>query len=117
MTIQELKRLMIEYALTHLKAEAKSFKTYYNTECFQLEYELFDDYGIAYMVEADGRTVLAEVHFEDVADVMRNSLDYTNKPFMALVEKYQLHSPHEDITWVPLDIIESEEQEACQETN
>lgn len=117
MTVQETKKLMIEYALTHLVAESRSFKRYYNnTECFQVEYELFDDYGVAYIVEEDGKTLLAEIRFEDVADVLRNGLDYTNKLFMPLVGKYGLHSPHEDVTWMPLEVIESEEQ-SCQEMN
>lgn len=109
MTIEQFKLVMIEYAMTCLQAESLSFKEYYKTDCMSVEYEMFDDHGVAYIVEEDGRTEIATIYFEDVAKVVRNALLYTEKPFNSLVAKYELKSPY-DVTYVPLEIQESEEK-------
>lgn len=116
MTEKKFKRLMIEYAMTCLYAESLSFCRYYQTDCMTVEYEMFKDHGIAYMVEKDGtRTEIADIYFQDVAKAVRDSLFYTEKPFNSLVGKYELKSPYE-VTYVPLELLESEEPK-CQEMN
>jgi hypothetical protein len=108
---------MIEYALTCLQAEWWSFSNFYQTDCASVEYEMFDDHGVAYLVDGDSKVELATIYFEDVAKVMNNALIYTEKPFMALIPKYGLQPPRRDDSMaMEIQPIESEEKQ-CQETN
>jgi hypothetical protein len=109
MTTRQAKRLAIDYALTTFIAESKAFKEYYQTDCFDIEYERKGDRGRVYIVEKDSRYQIADIGWEDVALVLKYPLSYTDKPFMELVKKYNLQP-------TPFKIIESEETE-CQETN
>lgn len=110
MTEKELKRLMIEYALTNLQADSLFFKKFYNTDCFTVEYEMFEDYGIAYVVEGDERTELATVRWEDVAGVTHNPPYYTEKVYEKLIDKYGLQPEIPTISVTPEVVTESEEQ-------
>lgn len=114
MTTQEFKHLMIEYAMTRLQAEWWTFSDYYQLNEGKVDYTMYDDYGIAYIIYKDDRIELATVYFKDVARVLSNPFSYTEKPFMGLVDKYGLEVPPEH---QPIIIQESEEQEICQETN
>lgn len=116
MTEKELKRLMIEYALNGLQADSLLFKKFYKTDCFTLEYEMFDDYGIAYIVEDGEKTELTTVRWEDVPGVLRNPPYYTEAKYDKLVEKYGLQPDVPTIEITPTVIQESEENQ-CQETN
>lgn len=117
MTVEEAKRLMIEYALTCLQAELWSFNNFYQTDCASVEYEMFNDHGVAYLVDHDSKTELATIYFADVAKVMNNALIYTEKPFMALVSKYGLQPPQRENPMI-LEIQPTEsEEKLCQETN
>lgn len=113
MTAQELKLFMIEYAMTRLQAEWWAFSDFYQLEEGRVDYTMYDDHGIAYLIYKDERVELATVYFNDVARVLHNPLSYTEKPFMGLVEKYGLEIPAEH---QPIIIQESEESQ-CQETN
>lgn len=110
MTTRQYKKLAVEYALQVLEAESKAFKEYYQTDCFELEYEMKGDRGYAYIVEQDSRYQLADIGWNDVAMVLRYPLSYTDKPFMELVNKYGLQPR-------PFNIEESEEEVECLEMN
>lgn len=90
MNKQELKMFMIEYAMLSLQTECKSFSNYYDTDLFSIEYVLENDRGIAYINTPDDKIELANISFEDVPSVLHYPLLYTEKPFMALVERYSL---------------------------
>ena len=105
MSRQELELFMIEFALTELQAQARSFCSFYKTDIMSVEYEMKEDHGIAYMVTPDGREELTTVYFKDVAYILNHSIEITNEPFMALCPKYDLSFKLEG------------EEEACQETN
>lgn len=93
---KELELFMIEYALTALQGELRSFSRFYQTDQFSVEYEMEKDHGTAYLITPDDRTVLAEVYFEDVAYVLNHPFEITEKPFMALCSKYKLSVPADE---------------------
>lgn len=105
MSRQELELFMIEFALTELQAQARSFRTFYNTDIISVEYEMKEDHGIAYLISPEGKSELITVYFKDVSYVLYHALEITGKPFMEIRAKYNL--THKT---------ESEEQ-SCQETN
>lgn len=93
MNKDELKQFLLEYALIALKAECKSFSTFYNTDLFSVEYEIVDNVGIAYLIEPEGKSELARITFEDIPLVLGQPLLYTDKPFMRLAHQYKLTPP------------------------
>ena len=110
MTTEDFKRLMVEYALTNIRAESLFFKQFYQTDCIEVEYEMLGDYGVAYLIEGDERSVMVTVHWEDVAGIMQNISHYTGAIYNQLIKKYNLESNVQ-----PLVITPEEVQEAIQE--
>lgn len=96
MARKKLELFMIEYAMHVLQGECRSFSRFYNTDLFSVEYELDKDHGTAYLVTPDNRTELTTVYFSDVAYIIHHAFEITEKPFMALCQKYNLSIPADE---------------------
>ena len=112
MTRQEVELMAIEYAMNALQTECKMWSQYFQTDILAIEYELFEDYGKAYLVVNGERRDFVTIRFQDVATVLRFPLYYTEKPFEAIKEEFNLQAPQ----MFEITQVESEEQ-LCQETN